>query len=61
MGPVRLFVDCDQVTSCEESQPSMLFAFVPFRQLASYERADGGVMTGTTGEKYSRFQRISLL
>ena len=37
----------------------MLFAIVPFRQLASYERADGGVLTGTTGEKYGRIQPIA--
>jgi hypothetical protein len=40
----------DRVTSGEESQLTMLFAIVPFKQLASYERADGGVLTGATGE-----------
>jgi hypothetical protein len=40
-----------KVTSGEETKSTMLFTIVPLRLLASYERADGGVLTGATGKK----------
>ncbi len=39
----------------------MLFTIVPLRLLASYERADGGVLTGATGERMWSFVVIEYL